>query len=384
MIAPGRSGRADDRLSRIAATRLPEIVAGLVSLLVVVVLVTGGPFGSASSSTPSPGPSDAAVSPVPSAQPTPIVDATLVNLLVTVNDQLAANGVRLAQQAAAEPFRVADVAATIRELNSTARSAIELLPQLERQPGAGPMAARLSEFYTALGSTATAGLQASVSNVAAYRQTAAALATLLDGLPALQAGLQALLLLPPASETPSPVPVATPTAEPTATASPSGSVDPSASPTTLPGGPELITNGGFDVGKAPWILALDPTASGSFTLDQSRFNSAPSAARIAIATPTTSRGAVAVRQSGVSITAGASYVLRVALASSEPREVSIRVASAGGVTYGSRIVVATAGWAVYELPFDAPIGDVDAVVSIELGRSTVTTWIDDVSLREAR
>jgi len=383
MTERGRPGRADARLATATAKRLPEIVGGLVSIAVVVVLVIGGLLGTAASTAPTPDPSVPPPSPRPSTPATPIVDATLVNLLVTVNDQLAANGERLAALAAGRPFLTAEVATTIRELNSTARSAIELLPQLERQPSGGPTAARLSEFYGALGARATAGLQASVTNAPAYRQTAADLATILEVLPSLQAELQALLLLPPASPPPTGSPAPTASPEPDATSSPDGSSEPSASPSVQPGGPELIVNGSFGPAKAPWTLALEAGFSATFDLDAARFNSAPSAARITIATPTTSRGAIALRQSGTFIAAGATYVLRVALAASEPREVSIRVASADGVTYGSRIVVATPGWALYELQFGAPIGDPAAVVSIELGRSTVTTWIDDVSLREA-
>lgn len=382
MTERGRPERADARLATVTARRLPEIVGGLGSVAVVLVLLTGGPFRSAAT-PPTPSPPNALASSEPTARSTPIVDATLVNLLVTVNDQLAANGARLATLAAAQPFPTADVASTIRELNSTARSAIELLPQLERQPGAGQVATTLSEFYSALGSTATAGLQASVTNAAAYRQTAADLTALLEALPSLQAGLQALLLLPPASTQPTETPAATRSPEPTTTSSPDGSTAPSASASVLPGGPELIANSGFDPGKSPWTLTLDSGVSATFVLDPARFNSAPSAAQITISTPTTSRGAIALRQSGVSIAAGANYILRVALAASEPREVSLRIASADGVTYGSRIVVATPGWAVFELQFGAPIGDSAAVVSIELGRSAVTTWIDDVSLREA-
>lgn len=383
MTERGRPDRANARIATAASMRLPEIVGGVVSGVVVVVLLTGGLLGSSATPSPTAATSGPPVSFGPSAPPASLVDATLVRLLVTVNDQLAINGARLAALIAGPTISPADVAATVRELNSTVRSAIELLPQLERQPGAGQMAATLREFYDNLGTRATAGLQASVTNAAAYRQTAADLIAILETLPTLQAGLQALLLLPPASFEPTPSLAATPSPESSATSTPDGSGGPSASATILPGGPELIVNGSFDPTKAPWALDLDPGASATFVLDLARFNTAPSAAQITIDTPTTSRGAIALRQSGTSITAGATYVLRVALAASEPREVSLRVASADGVTYGSRIVVATPGWAIFELQFGAPIGDPAAVVSIELGRSTATTWIDDVSLREA-
>ncbi len=381
MTRPAQPGGQGDRLGNALASRLPEVAGALISVAVVAVVLTGGRFGSASVPRVSPGPS-ASPSFAASSAPTHIVDAALVNLLATVNDQLAAGGARLAERARAVPFPTADIATLIRELNATARSALELIPQLERQPGAIPMADRLSAFYDAIRTTATAGLQGSVTNAAAYGRTAADLAVTLEALPTLQADLQALLLLPPASVPPADSP------SPSDSAGPTASDEPPATPTTDPtppvGGPDLVTGGGFDGGVgSPWTLVLDPGVNAQLAADADRFASAPIAARISISTPTTSRGAIALRQAGMPIEAGASYVMRVALAASEPREVVLRVASLDGVTYGARIVVATAAWTIYELQFSAPIGDLSAVLSIALGRSTATTWIDDVSLRQA-
>ena len=381
MIRPtGPAGRGD-RLAGLLLSRLPEVAGALVSLAVVAVVLIGGSLGSASPPTASPRPS-ASPSFAASTAPPHIVDAALVNLLATVNDQLGAGGERLAERARVVPFPTADVATLIRELNATARSALELIPQLERQPGAIPLADRLSAFYDGIRTTATAGLQGSVTNAAAYRRTAAELAVTLEALPGLQADLQALLLLPLASVPP----VASPS--PSDSAGPSASDEPPATPTTDPtppvGGPDLVTGGGFEGGVgSPWMLVLDPGVNAQLAADADRFASAPIAARISISTPTTSRGAIMLRQAGMPIDAGASYVMRVALAASEPREVVLRVASTDGVTYGARIVVATAAWTIYELQFSAPIGDPSAVLEIELGRSTATTWIDDVSLRLA-
>ncbi len=386
-LRPPRPGR---RLEELLGSRQPEVVGAIVSLLVVV-FALGGPLGT--SATPGatvqptvPAPSATA----PASGPTPSVDAALVDLMTRVNDQIAAAGARVAELARIEPFPTADVASAIRELNTTARSALELVPQLERQPGAIPISDRLRSFYDTIRTSATAALRASMSNAPAYRQAAAGLATTLDSLPALQADLQALLLLPPptgAPPTARPTPRATAggSAPPPPTATPDGTPtgSPSAGPSLSPGGPELVANGAFDLGVgSPWALELESGVSANLAGDTGTFASGPVAARITIASPTTSRGAVALRQSGMPISAGASYLLRVSLKASGTREVLLRVVSVDGVTYGARVVIATGDWIVHELAFSAPIGDPSAIVSIELGRSTTTTWIDDVSLRE--
>ncbi len=377
------------RLAEILDERLPEVVGVIVSVLVAVVVLALGPLSGRPGASPPPGTPGGLATPTPSIAATPAVDASLVTLMVSVNDQIAATGARLEILAATVPFPAADVAAAVRELNATARSALELVPQLERQPGALEIADRLSAFYDAIRTTATAGLQASVTNAPAYARTAASLAVILEGLPALQGDLQALLLFPPASAVPTPTAVPTPDESPTPTPDPNATPGPTPEPTPAPtptpaGGPDLVANGAFDGGAtSPWVLHLDTGVSGQLGIDTVRVASAPASGRVTVATPTTSRGAVALRQGGIPIVAGATYVMRVALSSAEPREVLLRVMSVDGVTYGARIVVATEAWAVYELEFSAPIGDPAALVSIELGRSTASTWIDDVSLREA-
>jgi hypothetical protein len=386
---PGRA--LVDRPTIRERARAPEAVASALSLLVVAVALMVGPArGAPPAPVPSPsGSAPASASQAP--QPTPGVDPTVVAVVTTVNDRLTAIGGRLDELARAASPSAADIATTIRELSATARNGRDLIPQLARQPGAGPVADQLASLYQALGQGADAALQVTLKNAGAYKEAAAGLVVVLGDLPELQAAVQALLLVPGPDGSPTPGPSAsapptepaTASASPPASASPDQSTAPSPSVTLVPGGPELLADGSFDAGVGlPWRLAVEPGATATVTPDGAMVVSAPTAARIDVATDTASRSAIALQQPGMPIEAGATYLLRVQLAASFDREVVMRVASTAGVTYGARIVTVTPAWAGYELVFTAPIGDPGAVVTLELGRSTATVWVDDASFRE--
>jgi hypothetical protein len=384
--APGRPPL--ERPARRERIRAPESIAAGLSVLVLVAAVTVGPLGGGASA-PSPSPSGSApasASPVP--QATPGVDPTVVEVLTAINDRLAAIGTRLDALAAAGSPSSAEIATAIRELNATARNGRGLIPQLARQPGAGPVADRVAALYDSITQAADAALLVTLANAQAYREAAAGLVVILGDLPTLQADIQALLLVPGPGDSPTPVPsssipVPSPAASGTPGVTPGASSTPTPTETLIPGGPELLIGGSFDDGAdPPWRLAVEAGVTATVTADGTQVVSPPAAARVDIGTPTTSRSAVALQQQGIPIEAGATYMLRLQLAAASDREVVMRVASTVGVTYGARVVTVTPGWAAYELAFTAPIGDPNAVVTFELGRSTVTVWVDDASFRE--
>jgi hypothetical protein len=52
-----------------------------------------------------------------------------------------------------------------------------------------------------------------------------------------------------------------------------------------------------------------------------------------------------------------------------------------GGSYVTRTEIATSEWTPLSFSFPTPVTDPNAVLEIQLGRSTATTWIDTVSFR---
>jgi hypothetical protein len=182
---------------------------------------------------------------------------------------------------------------------------------------------------------------------------------------------------------PSPRPPQTPTAEPTPTArpqSPTPAVTPS--PTADGSRANHVDNGGFEAAAPPpWTLFVEPPATADLTIDRT----APAyegsqSARIDLAAPAATGGGVSLRQEGIAIDPGRRYLCRVAVRGASSRDVSVRVASLAGATYGARLVPVGTAWTVVEFEFGALVADPAAVVEIGVGRSAVTTWVDGVEV----
>jgi hypothetical protein len=61
--------------------------------------------------------------------------------------------------------------------------------------------------------------------------------------------------------------------------------------------------------------------------------------------------------------------------------VRIRVAATNGDAYVARILPVATSWTTISFTFDVLVDDPGAVLGIDLGRSTATTWIDAVVLK---
>jgi hypothetical protein len=63
------------------------------------------------------------------------------------------------------------------------------------------------------------------------------------------------------------------------------------------------------------------------------------------------------------------------------REIRVRIASTAGASYLTRLATVGTTWTPLVFTFIVPVSDPNAVLEIDLGRSTVTTVIDTVSFR---
>ncbi len=372
----------------------PELVGGLVVLVVLALAATtllGG--------RPSPaGPGGAAASPTPTASvapsPTRIVrvDPAVADLLLNLNGRILDAAKRLTTELERDPLRPADVRAIITEINGLARFGVDAVASLGSSAVALGMIDRLAPIYETLGEIAAATFRASITNGPAHRSGGEAMVEALVPLPGLQAELEELRegTAPPtaAPSAASPRPSASRSPDPTATPTPP---DPTPSPTqssrpaasTDPGalGPSQIVNGGFESGVGlPWVLRVDPAAVATLEVDQQVHAAGSRSARVDITATTTAFGSVTLLQPGMRLEAGGRYTVRVGLRAAETREVRIYLVSRSGQTYLTRVAMAGPDWNVASFTFTAPVSDAQAVLEVGLGRTPVTTWVDEVWL----
>jgi hypothetical protein len=326
--------------------------------------------------------------------PTPPVDPAAVDLIAELNDQLLGHREALRGELGRRTFRTSEVASIIRQISNTVDFAIKAVPELEGALGEDEIGGRLSATYQGISTTALDTLDASIRNAAAYRVGAGVLVEAIGDLPALQEELEALLEAPP-SPSPSPSPSIAPSASPSpSTASTPPSVAPSpatASPrqTTAPGTQEpspapgeQIENGGFEQGVGePWRLLIQGGADAVPAPDETAPGAGQLSARVDVAAPGIAYSSISLRQSGVALEPGRSYVVTLRVRSEGPREIRVRVASEQGFSYLSRRISTTTDWRLHSLEFFAPGSTSTAIFEILLGRSNLTTWIDSVSVR---
>lgn len=371
----------------LAAIPGPEVLAAVAVVLVAVLAfgVLGGPASVGPvGPTASPGPSDVVVTPSPHV----VVDRAIADLLIIVNEQLIETSEALTAELGRDPSRTTEISTLIREVNGTARYGADALPALGTTAEALAMIERLGTLYADLRVIAAETLRSSINNDDAYRRGAERLVDRLAALPAIQLELAALKdMLVVATEPPlaSPTPTRPPTATPTTgpTASPSRT-DPPPTASAAAGSSQVI-NGGFEEGvDTAWTLYVAPDGSATMAADDSDPANGSLAARVAIGAATPAYSGVSVRQEGIRLVAGASYTISVALRADAPRDVRVRVASLEGDAYLTRITAAGPTWTTASFTFLAPASDDAALIEIDLGRSDVTTWIDEVSLRSGQ
>jgi hypothetical protein len=120
----------------------------------------------------------------------------------------------------------------------------------------------------------------------------------------------------------------------------------------------------------------------TWTADQAVHAGGTTSARVEISVAGDERAAVAVRQGGLSIVAGSRYVATIAVRADATREVRLRIASAAGDTYATRLFTVGTGWQVLTVDSTVFATDPNAWLEIDLGRFAATTWLDDASFSQ--
>jgi hypothetical protein len=361
----------------------PELVGAILAAMVVAI-IGGGMMGGGASPVAPLASGQASPSPFGTAEPTAAVDESLVAALLEFNDRLRLDRVALDRAAAAAHFQPSDVATILRELNADVVSAMPVAARLERLPPSAAVGTLLAKFYDALHTHVSDALGNSLQNAPAYRTAAKSTSLILTELPTLNAKLEALLIgrpapsgsLPAPSRVPSPPPSAGPTrTPPPRSASPSAQASPSVA--------NGLVNPGFESGVgAPWALFVSGTGAATWTADQVEHAGGTTAARVDISDPGVERTAVAVRQGGLSIEAGSHYVATISVRAATTREVRLRIASAAGDTYATRLFTVGPEWQVLTVDSTVFATDLAAYIEIDLGRFAATTWLDDASFAQ--
>ncbi len=188
---------------------------------------------------------------------------------------------------------------------------------------------------------------------------------------------------PGPSPTPSP-----PTVTPTPVASPTPTKAPTAPPATA--APSrlpligLVENPGFEAPEAdPWVLVTQFPAAATFAIDTAAtpFEGAQSG-RVDASVPSDDLTGISLRQAGIQLAQGNRYLCRISLRAETAGQVRVRVVSASGATYGTRVWAVGPEWTIFTFEFGTFVADPDAILEIDLGRSAATTWVDAAQIMD--
>ena len=369
----------------------PELVGAILSAIVVAVVAGGLLVGGTNAVVTPPASAEATPGLGSTPGPTPAVDETAITALLALNDRLTTVRESLDAALGASFFDASDVATILRSLNADVVNASEVAPLLEQFPASRTVGARLVKFYDDLHQHVSDALANSVQNAPAYRSAAKSTSTILAEVPALNAALEALLIgRAPPSASPPPTgsappsngpPASTPPPTPSATTPPT--TPPASGSPSAPATPNGLVNPGFEAGVGPpWELSVAGSGVATWTADQTVHAGGTTSARVEISVAGDERAAVAVRQGGLAIVAGSRYVATIAVRADATREVRLRIASAAGDTYATRLFTVGAGWQVLTVDSTVFATDPNAYLEIDLGRFAATTWLDDASFSQ--
>lgn len=367
-------------MNGLAARISPEIVAGLLSVIVIAALVAvRAPIGTAA------GP-DASASPSVSVRPTasdalPALVRSALETVVVVNTRLAASGQDLEQELARTDPRAPQIAVILPRITAQVTGVEQPVTVLVADPTTAKLGSALAAIYTSLAEGIRAAQRESVQNVPAYVKAGKAAAALIRELEPLTARARAILAGQFPSPSPAPSPVATPAPTPVR---PSPSA-PAPSPTRRSPGPSatnggLIVNPGFEDGVRPWVLEVVAPAVATLAVDPASPGAGSASARVDIAAGTDARSGISLVQSGIALRAGQTYSVRLLVRAAAARDVRVRLAATNGDAYVARILPVGTTWTTISFTFDVLVDDPAAVFGIDLGRSTSSTWIDGVAV----
>lgn len=386
----------------LAAAIAPEAVAGVLSIVVVVALLTARlAFAGSGAVIPSPSPTVVPTA-VPTASP-PQVDTVAIRALLQVDRYLLDQGAILQGELTPLPVAPFNVRGSMSQINLQLFVGTPHAQRLAATPAGAEVGAELGSIYLSLQQTIDEMTGVSLNSVAKWGAAAQKIVKTLEPIPALDARLNLLLAGGPSpsasvgpsvgpSSEPSPsvspsatAPVATPTLPPTPSPTPTATPPPTIGPTPSPG-PNSLLDPGFEAGVgsgSPWVLSVsDAAASATVSADSASRHGGGVSARIDIAVPSNMRAGIALQQGGLTIEAAGIYRVSLWARSTTTRQIRIRITTAGGQTLGDGTNLFTIGpdWA--PLTFDASsfLGSDSAVFAIEVGQGGEPVWVDDTSI----
>ena len=379
----GPAGRVGGEPERRAPRPIaPELIAAILVAFVIatigggVIAVGSSPGAATTPPLETPGGSGIAA-------PTPALDDAAIATCLEIDGRLAVDRAALDAEVAASPFQASNVATILRGLNADVVVATAAATRLQRLPISAAVGARLTTFYRDLHTHVSDALVNSVQNAGAYRTAARTTSTMLAELPVLDTLLRGLR-----DARPSP-PASPPGPSPSAASSGSPPPSVSAPPSTPPGSPtvpaspavvNILVNPGFESGVgSPWELSVSGSGTASWSADSAVHAGGSTSARVEIAAAGVERTAVVVRQGGLSIEAGSHYVATISVRAESVREVRLRIASAAGDSYVTRLFMVGPDWQVLTVDSTVFATDANAYLEVDLGRFGATTWLDDAS-----
>lgn len=370
--APVRHGPSPEWM----AAGLAVAVYGL-ALLAGPLLATVGPGG--------PARDPAVVPPAATASPSPSIDPLRghVNAILEIDARLMADREELVAILDRVPFRSSEVAFVLRRVKTTLLPAAERVGRLAQHPSAAEYAAQLELLYASASATVDRASDLALGADVGYREAAQDIIDLFRDLPAIDAGLRALL-----------EPGAVPTLVPTGSGAPSGSpasaspvppaatLPPAASPRTSGPG-ERLSDPGFETGLGPWsVRTAAGTAAPVVGAGPALGTVGSRSLRVDVA-PTASIVDVSIGQGPIALKAGARYIATVAVRASVDRQVQLRIVGPAEEPYGFALGAAGPEVTVVRLEFVAIADQPEALLWIDVGGPAgAIVFLDDASVVE--
>jgi hypothetical protein len=388
----------------LAASIAPEAVAGVLSVIVVVALLTARlAFAGSSTATPRPS-ATAQPTAVPTATP-PQVDTVAIRTLLQVDGYLLEQARDLETELKTPPVNTRNIQYAMSQISIQLFQGRPAAQRLTGTPGGATLGPELAALYAELAQTMDLANDVSLQVEPTWRANAAAVVATLARLPALDDQLAQLLtagpgpsgsVAPSVGPTTEPSPSVSPSAPPSATppvATPTPPPTPSPTPTATPPativptpspGPNPLVDPGFEAGVgSPWVLAVsDTAASATVSADSASRHGGGLSARIDIAVPSNKRAGIALQQGGLTIEAAGIYRVSLWARSTTTREIRVRITTAAGQTLGNGTNLFTIGpdWAPLTFDVSSILGSDSAVLAIEVGQGGEPVWVDDTSI----
>ena len=146
---------------------------------------------------------------------------------------------------------------------------------------------------------------------------------------------------------------------------------------------ELLTNGSFEVGQAPWVTGLFGTALATWAVDATTATSGTHSLRVDVTQVDATSWHVQFSQGGLAVQAGQRYRLRFAARASAAGAIDANVKQNHDPWDGLGLwgtAELTTDWQTFDFVFTATANDADGQVGFDIGQAVRVLWFDAVNL----